>query len=1278
MDLGEKNYLEITNLGDTAINLSIIEIGQIRPWGPAPGNEFEPETGRRFWLPDYDLGPGESYVIASIKDWGPEQYIKQVKMFGYSPDHAAWEHHVEMEELADIQIHSPEDPLRLDPTDSISVIAGNENVHYIFSDSWNRECWYLRHHMPNGDSAVIDQVGGVFDDPATGRNYAHAYDVAGVTDATGNSHLIRKFVVKEGNLVFAEGKGTDIVDSEWLPIPVLNRGDGLHPFRVPFWTVGNHGNYTIVDTTLVSENVDVNLIDTVLTVAWGVRGDDSLMYQFDRRPGLAWAYDYAENTEDSAYVSCRTGDKLTVYALGNTMQKMVFDIVVSAPPVDANIVIQKNHKDGDGLYENGYNLYEVTDGLAMDTISNVLFATRIDTLYKYLEKAPNATWEIDWVDDVVRTDVKNGDILKVTAEDGTSVKDYFLKVSNYRESLDGYLSAITWPDIPDKVFYEVVYNWTGDTIPAFTSGKLSYSIPLPFDIAGVPALVPTPRDLNTTVETSRAANLTGSVEDRTTTFVTTADDDTTQFTYTVVFSKEKNLADLQSWPGAEPIISEVIFWEQWYNGFIEVANPGTEPLDLSNYMFWAWGGQTPVEGIEWPGDDLTGTTHSFRYNKYIPGYKWTADSNEWKVEPYIAELDNTVSPVIAGGDVMVFAGVATTGNVYGVYPKDGPVPWPVLANTDVLFMHPDSDNQWGDQTIQNISGDGVWCRHWYGNIYMFKILNDSVQKGLKSATDPNDFLLIESFGGNGNDWAPDGSAMAMITTAIRKPEFYLPKAGFEESWGPTPEHDSCEWTTFHYGYFGDLGYGWPEQILATTDDFGSHFMNDVTIYRSTVSSNSYIVSSGFSMDETILGVVDGTTAAQFEANIIKADTGQVLTYWGSAGILAADDVLADEDTLMVVSNDGVNTTKYILDVTAGGLSDDALLTSTEYTVAATGEEGTIVGMEYGTTLKTVKGNVTVPVGATLTIVDGDNAPIPLVKLNYDTNYVDVQVTDDIYFECIAQDGATIITFQLKPTALASDAFVYSDILTIDQDKAIIDFIPLGTTVPVLFGHLVTSPGAEIVLVDKLGMERTFGEVSRDDKLIVTSDDETVTKVYYLSMLPVDEENVVLYLAYVLSDVYDVDQVELTIEGETDLDTDTDVSAFVANVTPAAGATVMVVDNLDVENTGTLASGDLLKVTAGDGVTTAYYSLDVFITSTGALNNGSAIVYPNPSTGMITVSGIEAGNRIRVYNMLGSAVHDVIANQADEVISLESQPNGIYFVVVGDGDETIGRYKLILE
>ena len=59
----------------------------------------------------------------------------------------------------------------------------------------------------------------------------------------------------------------------------------------------------------------------------------------------------------------------------------------------------------------------------MDTIQaanyrGVAFASRVDTLFKYLEKAPAATWEIVWVDGNVRTDLKKGDKLKVTAENG--------------------------------------------------------------------------------------------------------------------------------------------------------------------------------------------------------------------------------------------------------------------------------------------------------------------------------------------------------------------------------------------------------------------------------------------------------------------------------------------------------------------------------------------------------------------------------------------------------------------------------------------------------------------------------------------------------------------------------------------------------------------------------------------------------------------------------------------------------------------------------------------
>jgi hypothetical protein len=37
---------------------------------------------------------------------------------------------------------------------------------------------------------------------------------------------------------------------------------------------------------------------------------------------------------------------------------------------------------------------------------------------KYLEKPSNATWEFEFVDGVERPDLKDGDVLKVTSENG--------------------------------------------------------------------------------------------------------------------------------------------------------------------------------------------------------------------------------------------------------------------------------------------------------------------------------------------------------------------------------------------------------------------------------------------------------------------------------------------------------------------------------------------------------------------------------------------------------------------------------------------------------------------------------------------------------------------------------------------------------------------------------------------------------------------------------------------------------------------------------------------
>ncbi len=75
-------------------------------------------------------------------------------------------------------------------------------------------------------------------------------------------------------------------------------------------------------------------------------------------------------------------------------------------------------------------------------------------------------------------------------------------------------------------------------------------------------------------------------------------------------------------------------------------------------------------------------------------------------------------------------------------------------------------------------------------------------------------------------------------------------------------------------------------------------------------------------------------------------------------------------------------------------------------------------------------------------------------------------------------------------------------------------------------NLVPAPGATMKLFDKLGYDRMFGRVMKDDKLVVTASDEVTTKAYYLQMLG----DVSYSLAYVLSDVYTVNQVDYFIWG----------------------------------------------------------------------------------------------------------------------------------------------------
>jgi len=1264
IDNAHQAFLEITNMDTADINLSEYQLGTIQAWTTAwnaPANAITR-------LPNVTLKPGESYVVACMQDWTQKRSAINYQRWG-DPITNKY-----MWSVVDFPIHIGENgPASMD---SISPYFN------ILADDWSgRNAHFLRHYH-DGDSTIVDAVNTDFTNNGQRPNPKGPATVAGKADATGNSVLVRKYSIKQGvegwdtvaiaNENWVKQQGSDIADSEWLPIPIPDGPDPAGEYnRKLYWTVGTHTN-TKIDANTIKSDLIKNIVfsskmipetsadTTSMDVPWGVRGKDSIMNAFQKVDGVAWYYKKNGIKADSAYTSVRTGDIFTLYGLGETLDTKVFRLNALAPTASENRVIPKHAFNANFT---GYTRdipYRVTENVnPIDSVTHIPFATRVDTLFKYLEKPAKATWEIVFVDGVVRPDLKKGDKLKVTAENGAT-KEYFLKVDKINPNHNAYLSAITWPDIPEMYFDNAGYGWDKDTIMGFSNTTFSYNVVIPMDVDGIPQLVATAENLDTRIQVKRAKSLAGSLLDRTVTFNTTAEDDTTYRAYNVVFSKEQDPDNIQPWAG-EPFISQFTFRAGWGSNYWEFVNPGNQIMDLSNYMFARGWSPNPAELLT----AYSSATEDWnnRFAKYVPGYVWV-DQASWEVQPVVLKKDEIVRSQVMPGDVFVIARTSGTANKARH-----------LEQVDVNF---NSTNPWGETfSVENNAAFG-----WLNDEYMlFKIMNDSIQQGLKSATDINDFEVLDVWAmADGGDWYIDGTKDDPGSTKVdqvfgftRKPHIYQGNPVAGSSFGK--DRETCEWTWVDRAGLQALGWGWDEDVYAMSDGMGSHVMNEVTHYKSTVGSSSYIVSDGYSENETIIGVKEGTTVDQFLANINKANENQRLTVMHAGAAISGATAVQNDDVLVVASADTTinNISKYTISVTKDGLDNNAVITSVPYTVTYAGAKGTITGFTYGTELKTIFDGLEIPETASnYTIYDGKGAYVAFQTLNYDTIYAPTLVNDAMFIEVVAQDGVTKIEYQFKPTATESDAFVTSARYAVDQDESVITLVPVGTNAPIFLSHLIPVTGATIKLVDKAGLERTSGNIYQDDRLIVTSKDGSKTKIYYLSML---SNLTTSYLAYAYSNDYKVDQATYVIsEGITN---QISVADFTAKVYGSFGATLTVLDkDGNVKASGNMAENDQLKVTSSDGKYSSVYSITVTKVGVDRFSNSDIRMYPNPSTGFVTMEGVKAGSAVKMVNTVGAVVMNMVTTTDNETINIENQKSGIYMLVVSSDNRVVGNFKLI--
>jgi len=743
----------------------------------------------------------------------------------------------------------------------------------------------------------------------------------------------------------------------------------------------------------------------------------------------------------------------------------------------------------------------------------------------------------------------------------------------YKKSDNALLKSISWPDIPDSISSD----WENKLMPGFSDQDFRYEILLPAGTKNVPALAAKTKDVNAVVSTKRATNLLGGIEDRTTKFLVTAEDGKTQLTYAITFEVSKEVAkDLQAFK-AEPLFTRLVYREFFNNNYIEISNPGSDSLDLSQYLV--------AMGTSLNPDQIIIDTLSFvsRYNYYIPGYDYpTMDT--FLYDPGIFVKDPAVNPIIEPNGSFVIGHIEDLDPGDRIHVND----CDIILNRELSFPSDVKLVVAGSNSIMKLG----WME---GALCLYKIMNDSVRNGTKAICDPDDFKLIDVFGKfDGSAWSPDGSPLLDDDNKwnlTRKPEFWEGDtlAGMEGSWGTSVEES--EWICFSRADYMAMGLSGTDGHLKLSEEIGTHIFLPVRDYKSTVSSVVYTVSEGFKSPQQISGIPVNTSINEFLANIIKKHEDQTLVLSGSdGGVITGDDIITDSDTLSVTSADGKNMTKYGLSTTTEGLSSDAVLLAKDgsgLTIDHSDSSGSISGIQFGSSISLILQNIVVPAKAKLYIVDVENNLVPLLTLNSAGTYIPTTAGDQLFFEVIAENNYTAITYELQYLSDENEAFAWSDVYKVDQEKSFVTQISPAVNVSVLFKNLKPNIGSSIKLMDRAGIDRWQGPVDFEDYVIVISADGSKEKVYQLNFNGEDLGSE----AFLTSDKYSVNQETLLVDS---VYIDTQAEDFLNNINASPYASLEILDNsMSPVFTGSLNENHTVHVTSGDGETKNIYHISFY-------------------------------------------------------------------------------------
>lgn len=134
--------------------------------------------------------------------------------------------------------------------------------------------------------------------------------------------------------------------------------------------------------------------------------------------------------------------------------------------------------------------------------------------------------------------------------------------------------------------------------------------------------------------------------------------------------------------------------------------------------------------------------------------------------------------------------------------------------------------------------------------------------------------------------------------------------------------------------------------------------------------------------------------------------------------------------------------------------------------------------------------------------------------------------------------------------------------------------------------------------------------------------------------------------------YSADGIRFTTVGQVDRNLYNET--YVYNYTQASGKGYYRLKEVDLSGKGSYS--DVISVTT-------------------SCDNDRITISPNPTNSMSTVSGIEAGDQVKVTDMLGNTVANYISGGSKATVDLSIFPPGIYSVIISRNSETIKAEKL---